>query len=106
MGATKTWREAAREEIRRRGRGAHAAAARAIGCSPPTLTLLLDGRIAVSPLVPLLSEHLGIPKPGEVLRSPDEIEFAAKYATLNASDRQLAHAFLDRLASSNPKNDQ
>ncbi len=104
LGATLAWRETALAEIARRGRGAHAACARAVGCKAPTLTQLLNGGIAVSPLVTKVSKHLNIPRPGEVVVPDGQGAFLAKYSTLKGADKAMVDGLVERL-STKPSND-
>lgn len=99
MGATLEWRTRALAEIERRGRGAHAACAKAVKCSKPTLTQLLNGGIDVSPLVPLVSKHLGIPKPGEVFQAEDEVELLGDYKQLGDAAKEQIRALTKLLVA-------
>jgi hypothetical protein len=74
-------------------------------CKPPTLTLLLNGGIDVSPLVPKVSDHLGIPRPGQPKRTADVIEGIAMFEGLPASDQNIVRDLMVRLGAK-PKNDQ
>ncbi len=97
LGAPEPWRTAARAVLDSQPRGAYRRCAAAVGCKPATLTQLLDGMIAVSPLVSKISKYLDIPLPGEVRREPDEIEVNEIFRDLEGGDRDLALGFLRRL---------
>lgn len=97
MVATEAWRKDANAAFDLLPHGAKKACAVAVGCSGPTVTQLLQGKIDSSQFVGPISVYLGIPKPLQVMLEPDEHEVLSLYRSASERDRRMFHEMMQRL---------
>ena len=95
--ATREWRTAALAAIAAGGRGTHARCAEAAGCSPGTLTQLLDGDIGSSEFVGPVSDFLGIPRRRQVAYEPELAEAHERLERLTPEQRTVVIGLLRHL---------
>lgn len=100
--ATKEWRKAARAALEAKGRGANARLAKAVGCSKPTITLVLNGGQASSAFVGPISDWLGIARPHQEKVADDEVLARKLYSSLGDNGRRLAIEFMQMLQGAKP----